>query len=49
MERYHLTPEKSFTVLRRISQDGNIKLVDVAADLVRSRRLPEQQPSPRLL
>jgi hypothetical protein len=28
-------------VLRRYSQQGNVKLRDVAAQLVRTRRLPE--------
>jgi len=40
MERFDLTADTAFEVLRRISQDSNTKLLDVAADLVRVRRLP---------
>lgn len=35
MERYSLTPEQAFAVLRRASQHSNQKLSVVAADLVR--------------
>ena len=40
MERYKIGPEKSFAVLRRYSQQHNIKLHDVAGTLIRSGRLP---------
>ncbi len=44
MQRYGLSQETSFTVLRRYSQDANQKLREVAADLVaefeRTGRLP---------
>jgi GAF domain-containing protein len=40
MERFGLGPDKAFGVLRRYSQDYNIKLRKVAEDLVRSGRLP---------
>lgn len=44
MERFDLTPDDAFAVLRRVSQDSNTKLHDVAIDLVRTRRLPENPP-----
>jgi GAF domain-containing protein len=40
MERYNIDPEKAFNVLRRVSQDNNIKLIRVADELVRTRRTP---------
>jgi GAF domain-containing protein len=40
MERYSLTPEQAFTFLKRISQDSNTKLADVAIEFVRSRVTP---------
>lgn len=40
MERLDLTSEHAFGYLRRISQDGNRKLVDVAAEIVATRKLP---------
>ncbi|WP_395726024.1 ANTAR domain-containing protein [Nakamurella sp.] len=42
MERYRLTPEKAFAVLRRHSQEHNIKLHEVAATLVRTGQLPDR-------
>jgi GAF domain-containing protein len=41
MERYRLTPEKAFAVLRRHSQEHNIKLHEIAVTLVRTGRLPD--------
>jgi len=41
MERYGLDATQSFEVLRRYSRDNNIKLSRVAADVVRTRSLPE--------
>lgn len=41
MERYRIPPEKAFAVLRRHSQQHNIKLHEIAATLVRTGRLPE--------
>ncbi|MGN6412744.1 GAF and ANTAR domain-containing protein [Flexivirga sp.] len=41
MERHDLSADQSFEVLRRYSQDHNIKLREVAQQLVDSRRLPE--------
>jgi GAF domain-containing protein len=46
MERFKLTPEKSFSVLRRYSQQHNIKLHEVAGALIRTGRLPEGSPGP---
>ena len=43
MERFQLSPEKAFAVLRRHSQQYNIKLHAVAAELVRTGRLPIAQ------
>jgi GAF domain-containing protein len=40
MERYNLTSDQSFQVLRRYSQDTNTKLHDVARKLLESRQLP---------
>jgi GAF domain-containing protein len=40
MERFDLTPEQAFAVLRRYSQDRNTKLRAVAEQLVTSRKLP---------
>lgn len=34
MERYHLTDERAFAFLTRVSQDGNVKLRDVAERLI---------------
>jgi GAF domain-containing protein len=41
MERFSLDGDRAFEVLRRYSQDRNVKLRDVAARLVETRRLPE--------
>ena len=40
MERYQLDADQAFSVLRRYSQDRQVKLRDVAADLLATRRLP---------
>src|SRR5215207_4923961 len=40
MERFTIDPEQAFNVLRRVSQDNNIKLIGVADELVRTRRTP---------
>ncbi len=40
MERFKLSPEKSFAVLRRYSQQHNVKLRDVAGGLITTGRLP---------
>ena len=41
MERYNLQADQAFAVLRRYSQDYNIKLHDVARELIHTRELPE--------
>lgn len=43
MERYGIDDDKAFAVLRRYSQDSNVKLLDVAANIVATRRLPESR------
>lgn len=40
MERYGLTADQAFTFLKRVSQDSNSKLAEVAIELVRSRLTP---------
>ena len=40
MERFDLSPTQAFAVLRRVSQDRNIKLNRVAEELVRTRETP---------
>lgn len=46
MERFKLTPARSFSVLRRYSQHHNIKLHEVAGALIRTGRLPGEAPDP---
>jgi len=43
MERYNVTPDQAFTILKRLSQDANTTLVDIAIDLVHTRRLPSSR------
>jgi hypothetical protein len=38
MERYHLTDDRAFAFLTRLSQDGNIKLREVAKRLIATTR-----------
>ncbi len=45
MERYDHDEARAFEVLRRYSQDHNIKLHDVAAHLIATRQLPSKEPS----
>lgn len=40
MDRYDIDAVRAFAVLRRISQETNVKLHDVAAELIRTRSLP---------
>lgn len=42
MERYDLDDDRAFEVLRRYSQNSNVKLRDVAQMVVDTRTLPEQ-------
>jgi transcriptional regulator with GAF, ATPase, and Fis domain len=44
MERYNIDAEEAFNVMRRVSQDNNIKLIRVADELVRTRRTPGAEP-----
>ncbi len=41
MERFGIDADRAFEVLRRYSQDANVKLRDVAAHMVDSRSLPD--------
>ncbi len=40
MERFDLSADQAFAVLRRVSQHGNVKLNRIAEDLVRTRETP---------
>ena len=40
MERFDLTADQSFAVLRRYSQENNVKLRSVAAEIIETRKLP---------
>ncbi len=40
MERFGLTEARAFAVMSRVSQDSNVKLVDVAREIVSTRRVP---------
>ena len=40
MERFDLSPAQAFAVLRRVSQNRNVKLNRIAEELVRTRRTP---------
>ena len=42
MERYHLDADSAFNYLRRISQNGNVKMRDLATELAEGRRLPDE-------
>jgi response regulator NasT len=44
MERYSLDPETAFRVLARLSSQLNIKLVEIARDLVTTGSLPVATP-----
>lgn len=41
MERYKIKPDAAFSTLTRISQDRNIKLHEVARQLVETGNLPD--------
>ncbi|GAA4892739.1 GAF and ANTAR domain-containing protein [Streptomonospora salina] len=43
MERYKVSSDQAFAMLAHISQNLNVKLRDLAEDLVRTGALPEQQ------
>ncbi len=40
MDRYDLDAVRAFAVLRRLSQSGNVKLHEIAVELIRTRHLP---------
>ncbi len=42
MERFAIDADRAFEVLQRYSQGSNVKLRDVAAQIVASRRLPDR-------
>ncbi len=42
MDRYDLDALRAFAVLRRISQSRNVRIHEVAAELIRTRHLPAQ-------
>lgn len=46
MERFDLSAEQSFAVLRRYSQENNVKLRAVAAEIISTRRLPADGAAP---
>jgi len=45
MERFAIDADQAFAVLRRYSQDNNVKLRIVADELVSTRRLPTRSPA----
>jgi hypothetical protein len=45
MERFAIDADQAFAVLRRYSQDNNVKLRIVADVLVTTRRLPIRSPA----
>ncbi|RCW40718.1 response regulator receiver and ANTAR domain protein [Halopolyspora algeriensis] len=47
MERHQLSDDAAFTVLKRISQDNNLKLRAVAETLLRTGELPGEGPRER--
>ena len=47
MERHNLNEDQAFAVLRRYSQDHNIKLRELAEQLVRDRELPRDHSAAR--
>lgn len=46
MERFDLAPDGSFELLRRLSQQSNTKLRDVAGQIIRTRSLPRPDMKP---
>jgi GAF domain-containing protein len=40
MQRYHLTPDKAFALLRRYSQNHNMKIITLAEQLITTWQLP---------
>lgn len=48
MERYDIDAKRSFDVIRRLSSQSNVKLRDLAEQIVSTRRLPYDGPPPAL-
>ena len=46
MERYTIDDDRAFAFLVRVSQDSNVKLREVAADIVTETRARSRQPEP---
>jgi GAF domain-containing protein len=46
MERFNISADRAFAVLRRVSQERNVKLNQVAEELCRTRRTPGSNPEP---
>jgi GAF domain-containing protein len=47
MERFDVDADRGFAILRRYSQDTNMKLRDVALELIRTRKLPDYDAAGR--
>ena len=47
MERYGIDQRQSFELLRRLSSTTNVKLRDVAAEIVETRTIPHERPGHR--
>ncbi len=45
MERFGVDADRAFAILRRYSQDGNVKLTDVARSLIATMELPQTSKS----
>jgi GAF domain-containing protein len=46
MERYDIDAKRSFDVIRRLSSQSNVKLRDLAEQIVSTRQLPSDAPPP---
>ncbi|MBC7633708.1 ANTAR domain-containing protein, partial [Aeromicrobium sp.] len=44
MGRFGIDADRAFSILRRYSQDKNVKLTDVARDLIITMELPDLDP-----
>jgi AmiR/NasT family two-component response regulator len=44
MERYGVEEDRAFAFLVRVSQDSNVKLREVAADIIAERNSKARQP-----
>ncbi len=49
IERFGVDADRAFAILRRYSQDGNVKLTDVARRLVSTLDLPDGESDPSRL